>query len=44
MTVVAWQETDLGTAFDFIASAESLGLTTLDKWAVGQTINLERAR
>ena len=43
MTVVAWQETARGSSFDFVASAESLALTTLGAWKIGQVVNLERA-
>ena len=43
MTVVDWRATDLGTSFDFVASAESLAMTNLGTWQVGQAVNLERA-
>ena len=43
MTAVDWAAHDLGSQFSFVASAESLGLTTLQDWQLGRPVNLERA-
>ncbi len=43
MTVVEWGPHAQGSQFSFVASAESLALTTLRDWLPGQVVNLERA-
>ena len=43
MTLVEWGPHAQGSQFSFVASAESLALTTLGDWLPGQAVNLERA-
>ena len=43
MTVVDKRQSDKGLIFSIQASGETMGLTTMQNWQVGQQINLERA-